>query len=94
MKTFRPFPARDILEAVKHAKKVGVLDRNYAAGIGGIFCQDVRAAAQGRREDLLIQNYLTGVCGGDVTPGLINEAIDDLAERTEAGRPVWKGIEA
>ena len=64
-----------------------------AAGVGGIFWQDFRAVAQGRRDDLLIQNYLTGVCGGDVTPDLIEEVIDDLAQRKTAGRPVWKGID-
>jgi hypothetical protein len=41
----------------------------------------------------MIQDYLTGMCGGDVTPDMIEEVIDDLMERKEAGRPVWKGIE-
>jgi len=94
MKTFRPFPTEELLAAVKNARRIGVLDRNYAAGIGGIFWQDLKAAAQGRRDDLLIQNYLVGVCGGDVTPDLVEECVDDLAARTTAGRPVWKGIEA
>ena len=70
-----------------------MLDRNYAAGLGGIFWQDFRAAAQGKRDDLLIQDYLIGVCGGDVTPDLIEETIDDLTKRKAAERPVWKGIE-
>ena len=70
-----------------------MLDRDYAAGIGGVFWQDTRAAFQGHRDDLLVQNYLTGLCGGDVTPPLIDEIIDDLAARSEAGDPVWAGIE-
>jgi len=93
MKMFRPFPEQKVRDACANAKKLGVLDRNYAAGLGGIFWQDTRAAFQGHRDDLLIQDYLTGVCGGDVTPDMVNEVIDDLNERTTAERPVWKGIE-
>ena len=70
-----------------------MLDRNYAAGVGGIFWQDTRAAFQGRRDDLMIQNYLTGLCGGDVTPTVIDEILADLAMRSDAGEPVWMGID-
>ncbi len=93
VKAFRPFPSKEIIDACSNAKKVGVLDRNYAGGAGGIFYQEFKAAAQGRRDDLMIQNYLTGVAGGDVTPEIINEVIDDLQQRTKAERHIWKGIE-
>lgn len=94
VKTFRPFPEAELLAAFEGTKKVAVLDRNYAAGMGGIFWQDIRAAMQGKRDDLVVQDYLIGVCGGDVTPNLIEEVIDDLRARDAAGEPVWKGIEA
>lgn len=91
IKMFRPFPDEQIRALCAHAKKVAVLDRNYAAGMGGIFYQDVRATLQGSGA-LLVQNYLTGVGGTDVTPALIDSIIDDLKQRHEAGRPIWKGI--
>ena len=94
IKMFRPFPEEAIREACRGCSKVGVLDRNYAAGVGGIFWQDTLAAFQGRRDDLLIQNYLTGLCGGDVTPMVIEEILADLRIRSEAGEPVWMGIDA
>jgi hypothetical protein len=59
-----------------------VLDRNYASGIGGIFWQDFKAAFRASRDDLLIQDYLIGVCGGDVTPDLVEECFDDLKRTT------------
>ncbi|MDH3551386.1 MAG: hypothetical protein OER22_02100, partial [Gammaproteobacteria bacterium] len=55
--------------------------------------QDTRAAFQGHRDDLLIQNYLTGLCGGDVTPTVIDEILADLTARANAGDPVWMGIQ-
>ena len=94
IKLFRPFPEEAIRRACRAARRVGVLDRNYAAGQGGIFWQDTRAAFQGRRDDLLIQDYLTGLCGGDVTPAMIEEVLRDLAGRDRAGSPVWMGVEA
>jgi len=94
LKMFRPFPAAALRDACQSATRLAVLDRNYAAGVGGVFGQDTRAAFQGHRDDVLIQNYLTGLCGGDVTPAVIDQVLADLGSRSEAGDPVWMGIEA
>ena len=94
IKLYRPFPGAEILEACAAARRIGVLDRNYAAGLGGIFCHDLRATLQGRRDDVLIQGYLTGICGGDVTPAMLEEVLGDLAGRAAAGEAVWMGVEA
>jgi pyruvate/2-oxoacid:ferredoxin oxidoreductase alpha subunit len=98
IKMFRPFPGREVQEQCAGAVKIGVLDRNYSAGSGGVFCHEVRAALQERlRLDgrgPLVQGYLAGVGGGDVVPGLVREAVADLARREAAGEPLWMGIEA
>ncbi len=93
VKLFRPFPERAVRAACAPVRRLAVLDRNYAAGVGGVFWHDVCAAFQAHRPDLLIQNYLTGVAGGDVTPAMIDWLVDDLAARGAAGPPVWAGIE-
>jgi len=87
LKMYRPFPETALREACQSAKKLAVLDRNYAAGAGGVFWQDTRAAFQGQRDDLLIQNYITGLCGGDVTPAVIDDILTDVTSRFEAGNP-------
>ncbi len=92
IKMFRPFPEAQLRQVCRRASKLAVLDRNYAAGMGGVFWQDTRAAFQAGRQDLLIQGYLTGVCGGDVTPGLIEEVLADLRVRNQPTRPVWMGL--
>ncbi len=92
IKMYRPFPAEELRDACKTASRVAVLDRNYAAGAGGIFWQDTCVAFQGHRDDLLIQNYLTGLCGGDVTPAVIDDILADLSTRSASGEPVWMGI--
>jgi pyruvate ferredoxin oxidoreductase alpha subunit len=90
---FRPFPEAALRDACQSATHVAVLDRNYAAGVGGVFWQDTRAAFQGHRDNVLVQNYLAGLCGGDVTPDVIDDILTDLVSRSEAGDPVWMGIE-
>jgi len=92
IKMMRPFPAGEIRKLTSHVQRIGVLDRNYAAGIGGIFCHDVKSCLQGY-SDCLVQGYLTGVGGGDVVPDMVRDVIDDLLQRTQAGQAVWKGID-
>ncbi len=93
IKLYRPFPEAALREACHSADRVAVLDRNYAAGSGGIFWQDVRAAFQGHRDDVVIQNYLTGLCGSDVTPAVIDEILADLEARLDSDDPVWMGVD-
>ena len=92
IKLYRPFPEEEIRRACRAASKVGVLDRNYAAGTGGIFCQEIQACLQGPPGPM-VQGYLTGVGGGDVVPELVHDVVADLAQRPAAGAAVWMGIE-
>ncbi len=92
VKLFRPFPAQEFSELCADARKIGVLDRNYSAGTGGIFWQEVRASLQGQG-DRLVQGYLAGVGGTDVVPETVREVVEDLTRREKAGDPVWMGID-
>ncbi len=91
-KLFRPFPRDLVRQAIGSAGKIGVLDRNHSPGSGGIFWQEYATSLQGR--DLLVQDYLVGLGGGDVTPKYINEVIDDLLARDQAAEPVWEEVTA
>ena len=88
-KLFRPFPRKELLAAIGPAKKVAVLDRNHSPGSGGIFWQEIATTLR-ERPDVLLQDYLVGLGGGDVTPEVINTIIDDLNQRTEASDPDWR----
>jgi pyruvate/2-oxoacid:ferredoxin oxidoreductase alpha subunit len=90
MKLFRPFPRRQLREAIGSATRIGVLDRNISPGSGGIFWQETRASLADK-DNLIVQNYLVGLGGGDVTPAIIEDVLHDLAGRTETGEPAWKG---
>ena len=80
IKMFHPFPADAIRRLCAPASRVGVLDRNYAAGSGGIFWKEVSMALQ-PRGDLLVQGYLTGVGGSDMVRRATHEAADDHGQQ-------------
>jgi len=88
-KLFRPFPRKELLAAIGSAKRVGVMDRNHSPGSGGIFWLEIAATLR-ERPDVLLQDYLVGLGGGDVTPDNINAIIDDLNQRTTSSDPEWK----
>ncbi|MHC4697646.1 MAG: pyruvate ferredoxin oxidoreductase [Planctomycetota bacterium] len=92
-KMFRPFPREEMAAAIGSAKKVGVLDRNHSPGSGGIFWQEVVLSLR-QRPDVLVQDYLVGLGGGDVTPKFIEEIVDDLATRKKVEEPIWKEVAA
>ncbi len=91
IKQFRPFPREELLRAIGTATRVGVLDRNHSPGSGGIFGTEVAAVLREKR-GILLQDYIVGIGGGDVTPGVIAGIADDLSARTASEAPVWKEI--
>lgn len=93
IKQFRPFPRAELVEAIGDAKRVGVLDRNVSPGSGGIFWNEV-AATMMHRPDLIVQDYLVGLGGGDVTPAVVERVLQDLEGRTAASEPLWQEVMA
>jgi pyruvate/2-oxoacid:ferredoxin oxidoreductase alpha subunit len=93
LKQFRPFPRAELLRAIGNAKKVGVLDRNHSPGSGGIFWNEIATTLRDR-PGVLLQDYIVGIGGGDVTPTIIGEIADDLTARKTSEEPVWKEVGA
>jgi pyruvate/2-oxoacid:ferredoxin oxidoreductase alpha subunit len=93
MKMFRPFPREELLRVAGPARRIGVLDRNHSPGSGGIFWNEVATTFR-QSPDLVVQDYVVGLGGGDVTPPVLDEIIDDLTERSSSEEPVWKEVVA
>jgi pyruvate ferredoxin oxidoreductase alpha subunit len=92
VKMYRPFPRAQILEAIGHVPRIGVIDRNISLGSGGMFWNELVVTFQ--RKTNLVQDYILGLTGSDITPEVIQQVVDDLAERTEVTTPIWKGVAA
>jgi pyruvate ferredoxin oxidoreductase alpha subunit len=78
--SFRPFPYDAVRAALAGARRVVVLDRALAPGVGGIVAQDVRAALAGSGTD--VRCVVAGLGGRPITQGSLLGMLDDaLADR-------------
>jgi pyruvate/2-oxoacid:ferredoxin oxidoreductase alpha subunit len=93
IKRFRPFPSEEIYEAIKGAKKLAIIDRNLSAGVGGIFAQELRASLYPREERPQVFGFISGLGGRDITPDLIEEALQYTLEHSQPGEEIlWLGL--
>jgi len=88
-RVYRPFPARQIVEAIENCKAVAVLDRSIAfgspGGSGPVFT-DVTAALynQGVSGPMVI-NYIYGLGGRDTLPSMVESVYSDLQAIAASG---------
>jgi len=93
IKRFRPFPSKEIYEEMKGAMKVAVIDRNLSAGVGGIFAHELRASLYSREKRPQVFGFISGLGGRDITPGLIEEAIQYTVDHPQPEEEIlWLGL--
>ena len=85
IRMFRPFPEATLRAMLKSCRKVGVIDRDFCPGMGGIVWSEVRPATP---RDAVVQGYMMGVGGGDVRPAHVTNVIADLVARESDGAPL------
>jgi pyruvate ferredoxin oxidoreductase alpha subunit len=81
--SFRPFPAKRLREVIGHAKRVVVIEKSLAVGIGGIVSTDVRMALASA--GIPVHTVIAGLGGRAITQHSLREALlkahRDLLER-------------
>ena len=74
IRTFRPFPHRDIRNALKSAEEVVVFDRAYSYGAGGPLYIETKSALYGTNKK--VRNAIVGLGGREVSPSSILKAVN------------------
>ena len=93
IKRFRPFPIGEICNEIKGAKKLAIIDRNFSAGVGGIFAQELKASLYSREEKPQVFGFISGLGGRDITLELIEEAIQYTVEHPRPEEEIlWLGL--
>jgi len=93
IKMFRPFPGELLRRTLAGKKKILVIERDLSPGQGGIFCQELRGALSGIEEGKGIFGFVSGLGGADITPGLIEEAIQFTMKTDKPAQDViWLGL--
>ena len=75
---FRPWPAAELRQALAGAKRVVVLERAFAPGVGGILGQDVRDSL--RDHDVVTFNAVAGLGGRPITRASLRSLVGDVID--------------
>ncbi|GAB4308723.1 MAG: pyruvate ferredoxin oxidoreductase subunit alpha [Promethearchaeota archaeon] len=86
LRTFRPFPAKQLREALSGASVVVAFDRNVGYGVGGAFATELRAALYGGPRRPRVYGYVVGLGGRDVKPDQLVEGVERAVAMAEAGK--------
>ena len=80
--SYRPFPVAELRDALEHAKRIVVIEKCFAVGIGGIVSRDVRSAVRKRPQP--VYTVVAGLGGRAVTLAslhkLLLQAVADQLE--------------
>lgn len=83
LRCVRPFPAQALLQSLRHARRVAVLEKAFSAGAGGIVACELRSALQRAGVSLPVDGFIGGLGGRDLTPSSIEAVIRASSEATE-----------
>jgi pyruvate ferredoxin oxidoreductase alpha subunit len=85
LKCFRPYPLEELREALGHARRVVVVEKAFAVGVGGIVGQNVRLALTGL--EAAVYDVVAGLGGRPITAASIRRLLGDVLDGTlEPGR--------
>jgi len=89
--SFRPFPLTALREVLQHAKRVVVLEKCLAVGLGGIVSDGVRKSLSG----IVLNGYtvIAGLGGRAITRGSLTRLFED-AERDELEQVTFLDLDA
>jgi pyruvate ferredoxin oxidoreductase alpha subunit len=82
IRTFRPFPSEDLIEALKGVKAAVVLDRNPVSAV----YNDLRSALFGEANPPMVLGRVLGLGGRDVTHYNIMYAVEEAFTAIRQGR--------
>jgi len=68
IRLFRPFPKIRLIELLKNAKKIAVIDRNLSPGQEGVFCEELKSALYSRGNGIPVFGFALGLGGSNVSP--------------------------
>ena len=89
LRVFRPFPAKEIAEALKNCKAVAIMDRCESYnGNGGPLGSEVPAALFKNKVMIEAVNYIYGLAGRDFTIKDVKDVFAELEDMIENGKTV------
>ncbi len=87
LRSFRPFPAKQLAELLSGLKAVAVFDRSdtFAGHMGGPIFIELRSSLYDLEKKPLTINYVYGLGGRDLSEKLVKKAAGELMETAQNG---------
>lgn len=95
IRVYRPFPAKELIDAIKGAKNLVLLDRvtAFAGGeISGPVALEIKSALYDKKLTPKIGNFLVGLGGRDVTDQNFEEMVERVASAKDGELPAYEFI--
>jgi pyruvate ferredoxin oxidoreductase alpha subunit/phenylglyoxylate dehydrogenase alpha subunit len=96
IRSFRPFPADQVVEIAGEKKVIAVIDRNVCFGWGtGTAFMEIQSALGPKAGGKSLLNYIGGLGGSDITVDHVNRIIQNMVQEEGKGikRVSWLGID-
>lgn len=92
IRVFRPFPAGQIVEALKGCSAVAVLDRSESfGGVGGPVAAEVKASMYDAGLTVPVRAYMYGLGGADLTCQIVRDIYNELKDPASLPSLTYKG---
>ena len=89
VKFFRPFPTEELQEALKGAKGIAVIDRDYSygsPGYGGVLFHELRSTMYPLDERPVMLNFIAGLGGREVMVSDVEEMVETTQKAIDTGK--------
>jgi pyruvate ferredoxin oxidoreductase alpha subunit len=80
VRCFRPWPLDEVRAALGTARRVIVVEKAFAVGVGGIVGQNVRLALEGQRVRVPVHDVIAGLGGRPITSAALHRVIGDALD--------------
>jgi pyruvate ferredoxin oxidoreductase alpha subunit len=77
LKTFRPFPEKELEHALKGIESIGVLEKDTSLGLGGVLYNELRFIRKP------VAGFIGGLSGRDITKKEILDIFDKVRKNKE-----------
>jgi len=75
LRLFRPFPKKDVVNALRESRVIVVFDKNISYGQEGATCSEIKSALYGSGAKAVIRNFIVGLGGRDVPAREMADAV-------------------
>jgi len=92
LRVTRPFPARELREAVEGMSAVAVVDRSLSPGLPSVLSAEVKSALFNAKRRPVVRSFIAGLGGRDVSPKDFERIAESSLKEGEPAEVTWIGL--